>query len=71
VRQVLKATLLGRGDFARQWHEHFASADELKLAIADADLSSFLRDTAPPDSDETAGAEVHGKLITGPLAELR
>lgn len=98
--------LLGRGDFAGQWHEQFGSVTELKLAIAHedldtflttqpdrflkhaarfreivagldlafisyAELAAFLREAAPPDSDETPGAEVYRKLIAGMLAELR
>ena len=38
--------LLGRSDFARQWHERFASVDELKLALASTDVSSFLNTQA-------------------------
>ena len=98
-------TVLGRGDFASQWDEHFGSATELKLAIAHedldaflstqpdrflrhegrfreivasldlafisyAELAAFLREAAPPASDETPGAQVYRKLIAGMLAEL-
>lgn len=34
--------LLGRGDFAGQWHEHFGSVTELRLALAREDLDAFL-----------------------------
>jgi len=34
--------LLGRGDFAGQWPEHFGSVTELKLALAHEDLDAFL-----------------------------
>lgn len=44
---------LGRGEFADLWHERFASAVELRLAIARTDLGSFLR-TQPGRFSERA-----------------
>jgi hypothetical protein len=34
--------LLGRGDFPRQWKEHFASVTALRIALGNADLAAFL-----------------------------
>jgi hypothetical protein len=97
---------LGFGEFSKQWQEQFPSVAELKLAIANTDLSSFLgnqpshfrehqarfseivasieiesinysqfaeflRNTAPPNCDQSPGAEVYRNLISGLVEEFR
>jgi len=98
--------LLGSGKFTSQFRKHFESPDQLKLELADADLTAFLgtqpihlsqhqdrfnqivkqlhlgfltygdfahflRSAIPSTSDQSPGAEVYRKLISGLLDELR